>query len=99
MSLFDDTRLPTRPRDLVHEPFKGGHKPESIYLRISVGMPGTPHPACWNVPDEKLIDLVHYCGSLSQEPKLVLTNHQRAILATSLAYPPEFGGSPFLDSR
>lgn len=84
--LFDEKGRPSPPRDLVHEPFKGGHEPESIYRRISLGMPGAPHPACSNVAEEQLIDLVHYCLSLSREPKRVLTNHQRAIRATGRAY-------------
>jgi len=84
--VFDEKGRPSRPRDLVREPFKGGQEPESIYLRIRVGMPGTPHPGCRDICDEKLIDLVHYCRSLSREPKPVLTNHERAILATSRAH-------------
>jgi hypothetical protein len=91
--LFDDRGRPTRPRDLVHEPFKGGQEPKSIYLRIAVGMPGTPHPAAWNLPHEQLIDLVQYCRSLSREPKRLLTNHQQAIMASSRAYLAIFGRS------
>ena len=93
MFLFDDEGRPRRARDLVHEPFKGGQEPESIYLRIYLGMPGTPQPACWNVSQERLIDLVHYCRWLSREPKLVLTNHQRAIHAASNAYRSAFIGA------
>lgn len=85
-ALFDDKGRPTQPRDLAHEPLKGGPEPESIYLRIFVGMPGTPHPACWTLPEEKLIDLVHYCRWLSREPKRVLTNHERTLQATRRAY-------------
>lgn len=84
--LFDEKGRPSPPRDLAHEPFKGGGEPESIYLRIFLGMPGTPHPACPNVGEKQLIDVVHYCRSLSQEPKKTLTNHQRAIQATGRAY-------------
>jgi mono/diheme cytochrome c family protein len=83
---FDDKGRHSPPRDLVHEPFKGGPEPESIYLRVLLGMPGTPHPACYNVAEEQLIGLVHYCRWLSREPKRVLTNHQRAIEATSRVY-------------
>ena len=80
--LFDDKGRPSPPRDLVAEPFKGGHEPESIYLRIFVGMPGTPHPAASNVAEDQLVELVHFCRSLSREPKRVLTNHQRAVEAS-----------------
>jgi len=86
ISLFDDSGRPTQPRDLVYESFKGGQEAESIYLRISVGMPGTPHPACPTVTEEELIDLVHYCRSLSREPKRALTNHERALQATRRPY-------------
>ena len=79
--LYDEQGLPSPPRDLVHDPFKGGLEPEAIYLRVFVGMPGTPQPACWNVPEDQLVDLVHFCRSLSREPKRVQTNHQRAVEA------------------
>lgn len=86
IALFDDKGRPSPPRDLVNESFKGGHEPESVYMRIFVGMPGTPHPGCRNLTVHELTDLVHYCRSLSQEPKRSLTNHQRAIQATGRAY-------------
>jgi mono/diheme cytochrome c family protein/Tfp pilus assembly protein PilF len=89
LPLFDDNGRPTRSRNLADEPFKGGQEPESIYLRIALGMPGTPHPASWAVPEDQLVDLVHFCRSLSREPKRVLTNHQQAILASSPACIPK----------
>ena len=58
-----------RPRDLVYEPFKGGREPESIALRVATGMPGTPHPAAWNLPEEQMIELVEYVRSLAREPQ------------------------------
>jgi tetratricopeptide (TPR) repeat protein len=91
--LFDDTGLPSRPRDLVHEPFKGGPDSESVYLRIALGMPGTPHPASYGIREEQLIDLVQYCRSLSAEPARNLTNFERVALATGDAYLAEFGDS------
>lgn len=86
MVLMDDSGRSTRPRDLAYESFKGGQDPKAIYLRIIAGMPGTPHPACWNVSQETLVDLVQFCRSLSRDTKIVLTNHERAVLATSRAY-------------
>jgi mono/diheme cytochrome c family protein len=77
--LFDDRGHLARPRDLAYDPFKGGHEPESIYLRIRLGMPGTLHPSCGNLPDQQLVDLVQFCRSLSREPKRMLTNHQRRV--------------------
>ena len=90
---YDEQGLPSPPRDLVHDPFKGGFEPESIYLRLFLGMPGTPHPAAGNVPEDQLVDLVQYCRSLSREPKRVLTNHQRAVEASRLSPLWAFDGS------
>jgi hypothetical protein len=84
--LFDDQGEPTRPRDLLHEPFKGGRERKSIYLRLAAGMPGTAHPSAWNSPQEQLIDLVEYVCSLAREPQQLLNNRQRRNLATSRAY-------------
>jgi mono/diheme cytochrome c family protein len=92
MFLADDRGRPARPRDLVREPFKGGQEPESVYLRLFVGMPGSPHPAGWTLSEEQLVDLVHYCRSLSREPKRLLTNHQQATLVTTGAYVAAFAG-------
>ncbi len=86
--LFDQQGLPVLSRDLVHDPFKGGHEPESICLRILAGMPGTPHPATIGLTDEQYVDLVHYCSSLSRQPKRTLTNHQRFLEATEGLLPP-----------
>jgi mono/diheme cytochrome c family protein len=82
VALFDDQRRPTLPRDLVQDPFKGGSEPEAIYRRLVLGMPGSPHPASSNLTADEFVDLVHYTRSLGQEPKRILTNHQRALLAT-----------------
>lgn len=75
--LFDEKGDPSPPRDLVHDPFKGGHEPEAIYLRIVVGMPGSAHPSCPGAPQDQLIDVVQYCRGLSREPKRALTNYER----------------------
>ena len=56
--------IPTRPRDLVREPLKGGPEPESIFLRVFLGMPGTEHPACASLTEAQITDLVQYCRSL-----------------------------------
>jgi tetratricopeptide (TPR) repeat protein/mono/diheme cytochrome c family protein len=91
MLLFDEKGRPSPPRDLAYEPFKGGNDPESLYQRIFLGMPGSPHPACPNSPEEEIVDLVQYCRSLSQEPKRTLTNHERMIQALSV--PARRGGA------
>ena len=82
MPLFDDAGHPDFPRDLVHDLFKGGNQPAAIYLRILLGMPGTPHPANVNMTSPQLIALSHYCRSLGQQPKQTQTNHQRSIQAS-----------------
>jgi mono/diheme cytochrome c family protein len=81
VALFDQQGLPVLPRDLVSGPFKGGREPESVFLRILAGMPGSPHPAT-GLTDERAVDLVHYCGALARQPQRTLTNHQRFLDAT-----------------
>ncbi len=91
--LYDDRGRPTVPRDLAHDPFKGGQAPEAIYLRILLGMPGTPHPACYDISVDERTDLVQYCLSLSREPKRALTNRERATQADERAYLATYGRS------
>jgi hypothetical protein len=79
--MFDDEGRPTAPRDLVHEHMKGGPGGESLYRRIRLGMPGTPHPASPSLEEADLIALVHFCQSLSKEPKQQLTNYERGLRA------------------
>ncbi len=78
---FDTLGQPAFPRDLVHDSFKGGNTLDSIYLRVLLGMPGSPHPANSILPPDQLVDLVRYCQSLGQEPKVAMTNHERSIQA------------------
>ena len=87
IALFDEQGLPSWSRDLVSDPFKGGHEPESICLRILAGMPGSPHPATKDLTDEEYVDLIHYCASLSRQPKRTLTNHERFLEATQRILP------------
>jgi len=79
--LYDDRGLPTSSRDLAHEPLKGGDEPEAIYLRVLLGMPGTPHPACPSLGEDEVVDLVQFCRSLRREPIRNLTNYERMIRA------------------
>ena len=80
-SMVDEAGRPTTPRDLVRDPMKGGSQTESLYRRIRLGMPGTPHPASPALLESDLVALVHYCQTLGREPKQHLTNSQRAALA------------------
>jgi len=83
--MYDDAGRPTSARNLVHDPLKGGPQGESLYRRISLGMPGTPHPASPGLGEEDLTALVHFCQSLGREPKQQLTNHERAARAAKRA--------------
>jgi mono/diheme cytochrome c family protein len=78
--LADEEGYPTRPRNLVWEEFKSGHDPPSVFVRIRLGLPGTPMAANPNLSEQELAALVHYVRSLAREPKWQLTNHQRAKL-------------------
>lgn len=82
----DEEGYPTRPRNLVWEEFKSRHDPAAVYLRIRLGLPGTPMAANPNLSDEELGALVHYCCSLAREPAWQLTNHQRAQLVLDRGY-------------
>jgi tetratricopeptide (TPR) repeat protein len=96
---YDAQGNPVRARDLVAEPFKGGRTPESIFLRIVAGMPGTDHPSAASVSEADLIDLVHYVGSLARGPQRRLTNHQRWTLAMPEAYRAEAADGRPQDTR
>jgi hypothetical protein len=63
--LFDERGHVVAPRDLAHDPMKGGPDAESLFLRIRLGMPGTPHPAASGIDDADLIALVHFCQSFA----------------------------------
>lgn len=67
-AMFDDDKLPTRPRDFTVGVFKGGHDVASLYRRIAIGMPGTPMPASANLTPEQVGDMIHFIRSLSNEP-------------------------------
>lgn len=77
--LIDDQGYPVRPRDFVYGFFKGGNDPESVYVRVSLGMPGSPMPSSVNVSKNDMIALIHYVRSLSRKPKHRLTNYERSI--------------------
>jgi mono/diheme cytochrome c family protein len=84
--LFDEQGEPARARDLVHEPFKGGRDLESVYLRIAAGMPGTAHPAAWNLPQDQVTEVAAFVRSLARGPERMLTNFERRMRSASRAY-------------
>jgi DMSO reductase family type II enzyme heme b subunit len=63
--MADSEGLPTRPRDLTRGIFKGSDDPQAVFLRLKIGMPGTPMPASGNLTDAEMIDLTHFLLSLS----------------------------------
>ncbi len=83
---FDRWGYPVRPRDLAREPMKGGQEPESIYLRLAAGMPGTAHPAVVGLSPDELAVLAFYVQSLGKGQELALTNHERWAVAEPDAY-------------
>ncbi|MDZ4784308.1 MAG: ethylbenzene dehydrogenase-related protein [Planctomycetia bacterium] len=66
-AMFDETGLPTRPRDLTQGIYKGGHDVPSLYRRIFYGMPGTPMPSSQTLTQDQIVDLSHFLRSLSTE--------------------------------
>ncbi len=86
LMLRDNAGNLIRPRDLVREPFKGGHEPAAVFRRIRLGLPGTPMPAHTNLTDAQVIDLVNFVTSLSREPKQQLKTHERRRFATTNDY-------------
>lgn len=78
LPLFDSAGRRVTARDLAREPMKGESTAEAIFLRIRLGMPGTPHPALADVSDERVLRLVHYCLHLARTPRQLTSNHQRS---------------------
>lgn len=63
--LRNENGAPTQPRDLTRGVFKGGGDPGQLYVRIALGMPGTPMPASATLKPEEIGDLVNFIRSLS----------------------------------
>jgi mono/diheme cytochrome c family protein len=82
--LFDERGVPNPPRDLVHDPFKGGRSPEAVAARLALGMPGSAHPAI-SLPPDQLADLVAWVVSLAGPERPRRTNHERLLEADPVA--------------
>lgn len=66
--LYDNWGNPLRPADLTTREYRGGDRPEDIYTRIAVGIPGTPMVGLSRVlKEEQIWDLVNYVLSLQEE--------------------------------
>lgn len=63
--LKNENGHPTRPRDLTSGSYKGGGTPERLYVRLAVGLPGTPMPASATLKPNEICDLVHFVRSLA----------------------------------
>jgi mono/diheme cytochrome c family protein len=78
-ALFTLPRHPLHPRDFRQGIFHGGSRPEDLYLRIAVGIKGTPMPAAGRQREAdgryknlvfepaEIWDIVNYVRSLSRE--------------------------------
>lgn len=80
--LVDERGIPNRPRDLVHEPMKGGDDPAALAARLGCGMPGSAHPAAALEP-EALADLVAWLRSIAGPRRQPTTDHERLVEATA----------------
>jgi mono/diheme cytochrome c family protein len=61
----NDNGTPARPRNLTLGLYKYGGEPHSLYVRLRLGIPGTPMPASPTLTDEQVFDLIHYVKSLA----------------------------------
>ncbi len=76
--LFDSVGRPLHPPNLGLDAFHGGDEPEAIYKRITLGIPGTPHPALAAVREGDIESLVAYIVSLRTVPPGGSSNHARS---------------------
>ncbi len=87
--MLDDEGFAMRPRDLTRGIYKGGHDVNSLFLRIRVGMPGTPMPASNNLTGAEIGDLVHFLRSLStEEQRESVVMKRRQLVAQHVAQTP-----------
>jgi len=70
-SLKDSHGFPIRPRNLTKGwTFRGGHRPQDIFLRIRTGLAGTPMPSFANtLSPEETWHLVNFIRSLGSEQR------------------------------
>lgn len=63
--LVDELGRPMHARDLTKGMFFGGDRPDDLFKRIRLGIPGTPMPAQNTLSDEEVWQLVHYVFHLA----------------------------------
>ncbi len=90
--MWDDEKMPTRPRDFTQGIFKGNPEPASLYRRIAYGMPGTPMPGSGTMTPEQIVDLVHYIRSLStdNQRQLAVLSRENVVAKTVAVLPGDF---------
>jgi mono/diheme cytochrome c family protein len=71
---------PTAPRDFTRGIFKGSRDREQLFVRIALGMAGTPMPATQDVSPEAMCDLVNFIQSLSPSDAQSQVEHNRTTL-------------------
>lgn len=59
---------PIKPRNLRTGVYRGGDRPEDVYLRIKNGIEGTPMPASLTLNEDQVWALVAYVRQLPYEP-------------------------------
>ncbi len=64
-TMKNDNGTPTRPRNLTLGLYKYGGEPPSLYVRVRLGIPGTPMPASPTLTDAQVFDLISYVKSLA----------------------------------
>lgn len=91
-AMWDEEKMPTRPRDFTLGIFKGSPEPASLYRRIAYGMPGTPMPGSSSMSPEQMMDLVHYIRSLSTEKQRqqAVSRRQKIVARAVGKVPKEF---------
>jgi mono/diheme cytochrome c family protein len=72
----DSTGMPTLPRDFSRGIFKGGRDREQLYVRIMLGMPGTPMPSS-NLQPAEVGDVINFIHSLSAADAPARVQHKR----------------------
>ncbi|MDP6504815.1 MAG: cytochrome c, partial [Planctomycetota bacterium] len=75
-TLRDSWNNPILPRDFTAGIFKGGLRPVDVYLRITLGIPGTPMPGHGVLTESQRWDLTYYVLSLIR-PGAQKLNRQR----------------------
>ena len=75
--LFDSLGRPLYPPNLGLDAFHGGDEPEAIYKRITLGIPGTPHPALAPAQKGDIESLVAYIVSIRTAQTDASSNNER----------------------